>query len=125
MRLKLASKPVNSAEIFLYHKTTYRKVYEEARQECRDCDDVLLWNEREEVTESSIANVVVKIDGDLFTPPIDSGLLAGTYRAWLLHAGDIREKVLMVRDLNRCSKIYLINSVRKWQEATICSQHSL
>jgi para-aminobenzoate synthetase / 4-amino-4-deoxychorismate lyase len=122
VRIMLAREPVNSADIFLYHKTTYRKIYEEARQSCSDCDDVLLWNEREEITESSIANVVVKIGDDLFTPPRDSGLLAGTFRKWLLDMGQIRERILKVRDLDRCSRIYLINSVRKWQDAILYSE---
>jgi para-aminobenzoate synthetase/4-amino-4-deoxychorismate lyase len=121
VRIMLAREPVNSADIFLYHKTTYRKIYEEARQSCSACDDVLLWNEREEITESSIANVVVKINEDLFTPPLDSGLLAGTFRKWLLDTGQIRERILKVRDLEQCSKIYLINSVRKWQDAVLCA----
>jgi len=122
VRIMLAREPVNSADIFLYHKTTYRKIYEEARQSCSDCDDVLLWNEREEITESSIANVVVKIGDDLFTPPRDSGLLAGTFRKWLLDMGQIRERILKVRDLDRGSRIYLINSVRKWQDAILYSE---
>ena len=119
VRLKLAVDPVDSAEVFLYHKTTHRRVYEAARQGSRDCDDVLLWNERGELTESCVSNVVVAIDGDLFTPPVDSGLLAGTFRSWLLDQGRIRERVLKVGDLGKCSKIYLINSVRKWQEAVL------
>ena len=49
----------------------------------------------------------------------DSGLLAGTFRAWLLDQGKIRERVMKIEDLKRCSKIYLINSVRKWQEAVL------
>jgi branched-subunit amino acid aminotransferase/4-amino-4-deoxychorismate lyase len=82
---------------------------------------VLLWNERREITESCVANIVVELDGSLVTPPVDSGLLAGTFRALLLERGTIRERVLMVDDLNRCSKIYLINSVRKWREAVVRS----
>ena len=119
LRLALALNPVDSADIFLYHKTTYRKVYDEARQACVGCDDVLLWNERGEITESSIANVVVRIDGGLFTPPVDSGLLEGTYRSWMLESGMVHERVIKISDLNRCSNIYLINSVRKMQEAVL------
>jgi len=121
VRLMLAREPLHSAEIFLYHKTTYRKFYEDAQQNRPGCDDVLLWNERAEITESSIANVVVKIGEELLSPPIDSGLLAGTFRAWLLDHGKIREQVVRVADLGRCSKIYLINSVRKWKDAVLCS----
>jgi para-aminobenzoate synthetase/4-amino-4-deoxychorismate lyase len=123
--VRLAREPVNSADPFLFHKTTQRQVYEAAQQKCPDCDDVLLWNERREITESCVANIVVDLDGSLCTPPIDSGLLAGTFRALLLEQGNIRERVLMVDDLTRCSKIYLINSVRKWREAVISGQSAV
>ena len=119
LQVKLAVDPVYSKDIFLYHKTTYRSVYEAAQRDCPDCDDVLLWNEREELTESCIANIVLEIDGRLFTPPITSGLLAGVYRAWLLDQGTIEERVLHVSDLKTCDKIFLVNSVRKWQEAVL------
>ena len=119
VRVKLAGLPVNSAEVFLYHKTTHRRIYEDARQSCPDCDDVLLWNERGELTESSVANVVVDISGALVTPPVDSGLLAGTFRAWLIDQGRIREQAIKAADLGNCSKIYLINSIRKWREAVL------
>ena len=47
---------------FLYHKTTNRAVYERARRP--DCDDVILWNPAGEVTETTIANLVVEdVDG--------------------------------------------------------------
>jgi para-aminobenzoate synthetase / 4-amino-4-deoxychorismate lyase len=121
-RVRLARAPVNSAAPFLYHKTTQRQVYEEAQQEFPDCNDVLLWNERGDLTESCVANIVVEMDGSLFTPPVESGLLAGTFRSLLLEQGTIAERVLSVNDLARCSKIYLINSVRKWREAVFISQ---
>jgi para-aminobenzoate synthetase/4-amino-4-deoxychorismate lyase len=120
VKLMLANKPINSSEIFLYHKTTYRKVYEDAALDRRDCDDVLLWNERGEITESRMANFVFQMPQGLFTPPVESGLLAGTFRAWLLDQQKVRERVLTIGELGQCSKIFLINSVRKWQEAVLC-----
>jgi len=117
LQVKLAVDPVNSEDIFLHHKTTFRSVYEAARRSCPDCDDVLLWNEHGELTETCIANIVLEIDNKLYTPPIRSGLLAGVFRAWLLDQGKMEERVLHVSDLNTCNKLFLVNSVRKWQEA--------
>jgi para-aminobenzoate synthetase/4-amino-4-deoxychorismate lyase len=71
-----------------------------------------LWNERGEVTETSIANVIVELDGTWCTPPVTCGLLAGTLRAELLAAGVIRERVITIADLSRASQIDVINSVR-------------
>jgi para-aminobenzoate synthetase / 4-amino-4-deoxychorismate lyase len=119
--IKLSPDPVDSADLFLYHKTTQRRVYEAAQRNCPDCEDVLLWNERGELTESCIANLVLEINGRLLTPPVHSGLLAGTFRALLIAKGTIQEQVLTPADLKRCSKIYLVNSVRKWREAVLKS----
>ena len=54
-----------------------------------------------------------------FTPPVKSGLLAGTYREELLEEGKIQEKELTVADLKYCQKIWFINSVRKWVDVEL------
>jgi len=114
VRLGWAPSPVDDRDRFLYHKTTHRTVYDRARASRSDCDDVLLWNRRGELTESTTANVVLDIDGRLLTPPVSSGLLAGTMRGHLLMRGAIREAVLTKSDVQRCRSIRLINSVRTW-----------
>ncbi len=118
-RVALAKSVVRSSDVFLYHKTTHRAVYEKAKEGLEAYDDVLLWNERKELTESCIANLVVEINGVKYTPPIECGLLAGTFRALLLAKGEIQEKVIHVDDLKDCDHIYLINSVRGWQEVDL------
>ncbi|MBW2567850.1 MAG: aminodeoxychorismate synthase component I [Deltaproteobacteria bacterium] len=115
-RVCLARSPVDSSNPFLYHKTTNRLVYDQALAACSGYDDVILWNEKGEVTESCIANIVVELDGELYTPQIRCGLLAGTFRACLIEQDKIRERVIRTEDLVRSSHIYLINSVRKYQE---------
>ncbi len=117
LRVKLAPRPVKSSDVFLYHKTTKRQIYEDARNAYPDLDDVLLYNERNELTESCVANIVLEIDGEMRTPPVEAGLLAGTYRAYLLEQGRIKETTLPVGDLKRYSKLFLVNSVRKWMKA--------
>ncbi len=119
LRVGLAQTPVDSSDPFLFHKTTYRTVYDEARRQRPDCDDVLLWNERGQVTESTIANIVVERDGELVTPPVGSGLLAGTLRAELLAQGAIREKPLTLDDLETGQRLWLVNSLRGWMEAVL------
>jgi para-aminobenzoate synthetase/4-amino-4-deoxychorismate lyase len=105
--VSLATTPVNSSDRFLFHKTTNRKY----------SDDVVFWNERNEVTESGIANVVVRINDQLFTPPVNCGLLPGTFRAELLEEGSIKERVITVEEFKNAEEIYLINSVRKGMKA--------
>jgi para-aminobenzoate synthetase/4-amino-4-deoxychorismate lyase len=117
VRLGLAREAVDVDDVFLYHKTTHRAVYEQARAGRPDCDDVLLWNQRGELTETTTANVVLSLDGRLVTPPVQSGLLAGALRTELLETGMVQEQVLGVNDLARCQAIYLVNSLRGWREA--------
>lgn len=112
-RVSLASHPIDSSNPYLYHKTTYRPMYAEALQTAAGYDDVVLWNERGEITESCIANVVVERDGEWVTPPVHCGLLAGTHRSLLLEQGKICEQVIRVEELSRCTQILLINSVRQ------------
>jgi para-aminobenzoate synthetase/4-amino-4-deoxychorismate lyase len=111
-RVALAAAPVDSANPFLYHKTTNRSVYETALAACSGYRDVLLYNERGEVTESTIANVAVDIEGRLVTPPVDCGLLAGTLRADLLARGELIEQPVTIAQLLRSTRVFLINSVR-------------
>ncbi|OFV91883.1 MAG: hypothetical protein A3G76_07000 [Acidobacteria bacterium RIFCSPLOWO2_12_FULL_65_11] len=110
--VRLATHPIDPSDPFLFHKTTNRGVYERARRP--DCDDVLLWNPQREVTESTMANVVVEIDGRRVTPPIACGLLAGTLRAELLSKGEIVEGRVTIDDLLAAPRLWLINSVRGW-----------
>lgn len=112
--VKLSSVPIDSDDRFLFHKTTNRRRYDEALASAPDCDDVILWNERGEVTEATIANLVVPLDGKFYTPPIESGLLGGTFRAELLERGTIEERIISREEVQRSRSFYLINSVRKW-----------
>lgn len=116
-RVGLAKTPVDSGAIWLYHKTTRRELYDAARASRPDCDEVILWNERGELTEASMANVVLELGDGWVTPPVTSGLLAGTFRNWLLATGQIRERVLTRADLRAARRVALINSVRKWRAA--------
>lgn len=119
-RLHLASRPVDAEnDRFLYHKTTRRNTYEMMRADYPDFDDVLLFNQQREVTESCIANVVAELDGELVTPPVHCGLLAGVYRRYLLEQGQIRERVIKLEDLEKCTRISLVNSVRGMWEVTL------
>ena len=93
-RVRLAHQPVDRENRLLFHKTSHRDPYDEARADFPDDDDVLLWNSDRELTESTIANVVVQLDGELVTPPVDCGLLPGVFRAELLESGQIRERVV-------------------------------
>jgi para-aminobenzoate synthetase/4-amino-4-deoxychorismate lyase len=108
----LALAPVSRADRFLYHKTTRRDVYEARRAESPSAFDVLLWNGDGEVTEFTLGNAVVELGGRLYTPPRESGLLAGTMRAEMIERGEAAERIITLHDLARSSRLWLVNSVR-------------
>ena len=111
----LAGMPVDSNNVFLYHKTTHRIVYDSARAPFPACEDVLLYNEKHELTVITIGNLIVELDGELVTPPIDCGVLAGTFRAHLLETGQVRERIVPLDRQKDCTQIFRVNSVRKWE----------
>lgn len=114
MRVALARDPVDARDPFLYHKTTHRALYERARAAHPAADDVLLYNERGELTESCLGNLVVSRAGRRVTPPVHCGLLAGTFRAELLARGEVEEAIVHLDDLPNADAIWVVNSVRKW-----------
>ena len=114
-RVRLAEHPIDPSDEFLYHKTTNRAVYDRARRP--DCDDVILWNPAGEITETTIANLVVEdmdIGGRRITPPVACGLLPGTLRAELLATGEVSEERVTVEQLKAATRFWLVNSVRGW-----------
>lgn len=113
----LAEHYINEDDPFLYHKTTHRDVYN--CQKVPGVDVTLLWNSKEELTEYTIANLVVKEGNEYFTPPVKSGLLAGTFRQHLLDRGIIKEKVLYKREMDRFEEMWMINAVRGWTKVNM------
>ncbi len=98
---------------YLYHKTTSRKLYNDARARATELDlyEMLFTNNKGEVTEGSITNIFIEKDGLLMTPPIKSGVLNGTLRRFLIAKGNVEERILLREDIHRADKVYLGNSV--------------
>ena len=117
--ITLAARPVDAANPLLYHKTTCRQIYQDALKLVPGAADVLLYNQKGEITESTIANIAVDLRGRLCTPPVRCGLLPGTLRAFLLERGDIVEKAVTVEQLASCRRIFLLNGVRGMQQVKL------
>jgi para-aminobenzoate synthetase/4-amino-4-deoxychorismate lyase len=114
LRVALAPDPVDRRDLFLYHKTTRRAVYDRARASRPGADAVILWNAEGQVTEATDASIVVGRNGVKVTPPIECGLLPGTLRGALLASGEIVESPVTVDELRGAAEIWLVNSVRGW-----------
>jgi para-aminobenzoate synthetase/4-amino-4-deoxychorismate lyase len=119
LAVKFATNPVDDRDPLVFHKTTARSRYNAELERCRPCDDVIFWNSRDEVTESTIANVVVFSEGKHWTPPREAGLLAGTLREELISKGQLFERTITKRELTEAGSFALINSVRGWMQAEL------
>jgi para-aminobenzoate synthetase/4-amino-4-deoxychorismate lyase len=121
MRFAVSSSRVDSSDLFLFHKTTRRELYDREWQEYADrlgTDEVIYLNERVELAEGSRTTIFIRRDGELLTPALTAGLLPGTLRAQLLAEGKAREAVLTLADLQSADAIFLGNSVRGLVPAT-------
>ncbi len=115
MRFVVSPTRLNSADIFLFHKTTRRELYDKEWQhysETAGADEVIYLNERGELAEGSRTTIFIEKDGRFLTPALISGLLAGTLRAELMASGRAKEAVLGLDDLKAADAVYLGNSVR-------------
>ena len=100
-------------QAFTYFKTTHRSHLNLGKQE------IIYHNKFGELLETSIGNLVLKIDEKLYTPPIRLGVLPGIYRQHLLETGQAEEKVLTLSDLVQAEAIYGCNAVRGLYELFI------
>ncbi|MGH1407306.1 MAG: aminodeoxychorismate synthase component I [Rhodomicrobiaceae bacterium] len=128
--IALADEEMQSKNLFLYHKTTNRAFYDDARIALQEqarkngaekLDEVIFQNEKGELTEGSFTNIFVKVNGELKTPAIASGLLPGTLRQSLIEQGKATEEILTIKDVLSAEEIYVGNSVRGLIRAKLIS----
>ena len=113
-KIKIGYK-VNSSNPFLYHKTSIRK------PATNGVFDEIGINERGEITEGTFTNIAIKQGKNIYTPPVECGLLNGIMRQKLLKDGKLKEKILFLDDLKQADKIYCFNSIRGIVEVELCS----
>ena len=107
---------IDSEKIWFYHKTTHREIFDTAFKNAgkRGCFDLLFCNEKDEVTEGSITNLIL-FDGNRYlTPPLSCGLLGGVMREKLLADTDVklREEIITREMVLNAQALFVCNSVR-------------
>ena len=115
LRVCMAGHQTDSANPLLHHKTTERALYDPylalARQ--NGYDEVLFLNERAEITEGAISTLFIRQGRQLLTPPLNSGLLNGIFRRYILATSPFaHEKIITLHDLETADAIFIANSVR-------------
>ena len=114
MRYAVSPTRLKSSDLFLFHKTTERQLYDREWQHYHDtvsADEVIFLNEDDAICEGSRTSIFLMREGRLLTPPLAAGLLPGVLRAHLLESGQAVEHPLTLASLNN-AEIYLGNSVR-------------
>ena len=86
--------------------------YERAHEQ--GLDEVILLNERGEVSELTSANVFIVDGSNVWTPPLGSGCLPGVTRAVLIEELKIaREKTLFPKDLESADEVFITSTTRE------------
>ena len=103
----------NSFSKMIYHKSLsyYENIMEHRWAQDLGYDSVLFINEREEVCETSFANIFFVRDGEIFTPTISSGLLKGTMRDYILESYKVKEDVISIKDIDSFDEAFISNSL--------------
>jgi branched-chain amino acid aminotransferase len=81
-------------------------------------DEVILLNERGEVSECTSANVFTVHGNKVSTPPLTAGCLAGVTRAVLLEevqveGVEVRERTLLPADLESADEVFITSTTRE------------
>lgn len=99
---------------FYFHKTTNR-IWDKDLKEAKlsGYDEVVYVNKKDQILEGTYTNILIQEKNQIFTPPLNLGILNGCYRNFLLDNNNVKEKILTISDLKSTSNITLCNSVRK------------
>ncbi len=114
-RIKISDKRIDSNNTFHYFKTTNRELFnsEFEKWSNKGFDDVIFLNEKDEITEGAITNIMIKKEGVYFTPPVSSGLLNGCYRGHLILEKNVIERRFGIEELLNADAVTIFNSVKK------------
>ena len=106
LQAQLTEQQLDLATPFTYFKTSQRAhlAAKEHEQIFHLPDGSLL--------ETTIGNLILEIDGQLYTPPAHLPILDGIYRRHLLESQQIEEKLLTLKDLREADRIYACNALR-------------
>jgi para-aminobenzoate synthetase / 4-amino-4-deoxychorismate lyase len=113
IQASVAQTSVCSEDPSLRVKSNRRRLYNRHLQ-LNGGDEVLLWNERGEVTEFCKGNLVAKLDGKFITPPLVCGLLPGVLRSVLLESKEVIEEKIHLTSLSKAEDLFRINSLTGW-----------
>ena len=75
-------------------------------------DEVLIVNQDNKVSEGAISNFVFRIDGLWVTPSLDSGVLPGIIRGFVISSGLAIESEISVVELDKATHAFALSALR-------------
>lgn len=75
-------------------------------------DDSILFNRKNEVTETAISNLILRIADLWVTPPITSGLLPGVVRAIAIEDCGVKVRPVHISEIAEVQSAFLVSSLR-------------
>jgi D-alanine transaminase len=84
-----------------------------------NCDETILYNSNNELTEASACNAFIVKDGVVITPPLDSQLLPGITRHIVLDilrkdgAIKVEERVVTMDEVNNADEVWITSSSKE------------
>jgi branched-chain amino acid aminotransferase len=86
-----------------------------ARARAAGASEAILANTRGELCEGTGSNIFLVLDGELLTPPLSSGCLAGIARSLVLEACAVVERAVPLEALTEAAEVFLTSSIRDVQ----------
>jgi len=74
--------------------------------------DSVLFNEKNEITETAVANLAFYMRGEWVTPPITSGILPGVVRAIAIEECGVRVRPIHVSEIPEVESGFMLSSLR-------------
>lgn len=96
-----------------------------ADAKARGADEALLANTKGELCEGTASNVFIVIDGEIVTPPLSSGCLAGITRQLVIEWCGAVERTLPISALSKAEEAFLTSSTRMVHPVTMVDGRAL
>lgn len=111
---KLMTKQKDSflAECFLKIGDYQNEIAQMKKLQQSGYDDFLFFDQHQNLLETSISNILLKINGEWLTPVTRPGILKGVSISYLIDKKAIKEAPLQKSDLGQATNAFCCNSVR-------------
>lgn len=110
LRLNFFSQTVSGEEHKRFPYDHRFKLLKSAQDE--GFDDCILFNAKNEVTESAVANLLFLIQGSWVTPPISAGVLPGVIRAIAIEKCDVKVRPIHISEIPDVESGFSLASLR-------------